>query len=71
MNAYIKLLVFVLWPGVVAIMYGMLFLTTDFQIIYFKWIAFVYVLVLPAILFAFLDQRRYDKEVQHLKDLNR
>lgn len=67
MNAYIKLVIFVLWPGVVAIMYGLMFLTTDFQLLYFKWIAFIYVLVLPAIVYTFLDQRRYDKEVEALR----
>lgn len=68
MTAYIKLLIFVIWPGIVAVIYGFMFLTPEYQFIYYKWIAFVYVMVLPVIVYAFIDQRRYDYECQRLKE---
>lgn len=67
MNSYIKLLVFTIWPGIVAVLYSLMFLNGEFQLLFYKWIVFVYVLVAPAIAYALLDQQRYDKEVQQRK----
>lgn len=66
MNAYLKIFFFTIWPGFVAVLFGVFFLTDEFQVLYFKWIAFVYVLVLPAIVYAFLEQRKYDTEMKAL-----
>lgn len=67
MNSYIKLLVFTIWPGIVAVLYSLMFLNGEFQLLFYKWIVFVYVLVAPVIVYALLDQQRYDKEVQQRK----
>lgn len=67
MSNYVKPLVFILWPGIVAILYSLMFLNGEFQLLFYKWIVFVYVLVAPAIVYTILDQHRYEKEIQRRK----
>lgn len=66
MNIYSKMFFSCVWPGIVTIVYGLLFLTPEFQYLLYKWIAFVYVMIFPVIVHMFLDQRRYEKECQKL-----
>lgn len=67
MSNYVKPLVFILWPGIVAILYSLMFLNGEFQLLFYKWIVFVYVLVAPAIVYTILDKHRYEKEIQRRK----
>lgn len=64
MNVYMKMFFSCVWPGVVTVIYGLMFLTPEFQHLLYKWMIFVYVVVFPAILHMFLDQRRYEKACQ-------
>lgn len=66
MNIYSKMFFSCVWPGIVTVIYGLMFLDTDFRYLLYKWIAFVYVMIFPVIIHMFLDQRRYEKECQKL-----